>query len=94
MTDQKRHWFDGTINLPTIFSVLAAATTVSAFGVGIYNGLEHRVTVLEQDSKYSADNRTAVQSSLDKINDKLDKLNEKFSSNSAANRPEMQRWSK
>lgn len=91
--DEKR-WFDGTINLPTILSVVIAAVTACVFAVTTYNGIEHRVTVLEQDSKYASDNRNAVQNSLDKINEKLDKLNDKLMANSAGNRPDMQRWSK
>lgn len=92
--EPKRNWFDGTINLPTILSVLLAAVTASAFGVGLYNSIEHRVTVLEQHDDAAKENRGAVQASLDKINDKLDRLNERLINSSAGSRPDMQRWSK
>lgn len=92
--EQKRSWFDGTINLPTILSVVLAAVTASVFCVSLYNGIEHRVTVLEQHDEATKDNRSAVQNSLDKINDKLDKLNDRLITNSAGNRPDMQRWAK
>lgn len=93
-TSPKSKWFDGTVNLPTILSVVLAAVAASAFGVGLYNNIEHRVTVLEQHDDAAKENRGTVQNSLDKINDKLDKLNDRLITNSAGNRPDMQRWSK
>lgn len=57
MTDPKRSWFDGTINLPTILSVVAAAATACVFAVTTYNGVEHRVTILEQHDIQAAENR-------------------------------------
>lgn len=92
--ESKRSWFDGTINLPTILSVVAAAATACVFAVTTYNGIEHRVTILEQHDIQSAENRGNVQTSLDRINEKLDKLNDKLITSSAGNRPDMQRWSK
>lgn len=94
MTDERRIRFDGAINLPTILSVVIAAVTASAFVVGLYGGIEHRVTVLEQHDIQATENRGNVQNSLDKINEKLDKLNDKLIASSASNRPDMQRWSK
>lgn len=94
MTDPKRSWFDGTINLPTILSVVAAAATACVFAVTTYNGVEHRVTILEQHDIQATENRGNVQNSLDKINEKLDRLNDKLIASSAGARPDMQRWSK
>jgi hypothetical protein len=90
----KRSWFDGTVNLPTILSVILAAVAASAFCVGLYNGIEHRVTVLEQHDIAATENRSDVRDSLKSINDKLDKLNEKLITSNAGNRPDIQRWSK
>lgn len=92
--EPKRSWFDGTINLPTILAVILAAVSASAVGVGLYNGIEHRVTILEQRADAAKENQSAVQASLDKINDKLDRLNDRLINNSAGNRADMQRWSK
>lgn len=92
--ETKRNWFDGTINIPTVITVLGAAVAIAGTGISLYNGIEHRVTVLEQHDDMAKENRVTVQSSLDKINDKLDKLNDRLITNSAGNRPEMQRWSK
>lgn len=80
--------------MPTILSVIAAAATSCVFAVTTYNGIEHRVTVLEQHDIAATDNRTDVRQSLNDINGKLDKLNDKLIANSAGNRPDMQRWSK
>lgn len=92
--ETKRGWFDGTINLPTILSVVAAASTASVFAVSTYDGIEHRVTVLEEQAKTAQDNRASVQNSLDKINDKLDRLNDRLIANSAGQQPGIQRWAK
>lgn len=91
---QKRNWFDGTINIPTVITVLGAAVGIAGTGISLYNGIEHRVTVLEQHDETAKDNRVSVNDKLDKLNDKLDRLNDRLISNSAGNRPEMQRWSK
>lgn len=92
--EPKRNWFDGTINLPTILSVIGAAAAATTFCVSQYYSIEHRVTVLEQHDDAAKENRGSVQNSLDKINDKLDRLNDKLAANIAGNRPDMQRWSK
>lgn len=96
MTDQnpRRHWFDGTINLPTILSVLGAAAAATTFCVSQYYSIEHRVTVLEQHDIAATENKSDVQRSLDKINEKLDKLNDRLIANSASSRPDTQRWAK
>jgi hypothetical protein len=94
MTDPKRSWFDGTVNLPTILSVVVAAGTACVFAVTTYNGIEHRVTILEQHDIQATENRGDVRQSLQDINTKLDKLNDKLIASSAGNRPDMQRWSK
>lgn len=91
---QEKRWFDGTVNLPTILSVVIAAVAASTFCVGLYNGIEHRVTVLEQHDLAATENRSDVRESLKSINDKLDKLNDKLIANSAGQRPDMQRWAK
>ncbi|MDE1154420.1 MAG: hypothetical protein PW735_01675 [Acidobacteriaceae bacterium] len=95
MNDEpKRSWFDGTINLPTILSTLVMAVGACGFCINLYNGIEHRVTVLEQHDLAAADNRTEVKDSLKAINDKLDKLNDRLIANSAGQRPDIQRWAK
>jgi hypothetical protein len=46
-----RRWFDGTINIPTVGSIIAAMVTATAFGVGLYNSLDRRVQTLEDHDK-------------------------------------------
>jgi ribosome-associated translation inhibitor RaiA len=89
-----RPWFDGTVNLPTILSVLGAAAAATTFCVSQYYNIEHRVTVLEQHDIAATENKTDVQRSLDKINDKLDKLNDRLLAKSADVRSDTQRWAK
>lgn len=45
--DSRRNWFDGTINIPTVLSIISAAVVVSVFAVGLYNGIDRRVLQLE-----------------------------------------------
>lgn len=61
MTDQRRTWFDGTINVPTILTVVGAAITAGAFGVGVYNSLDHRVSALEYSDKQQEQHFTRVE---------------------------------
>lgn len=58
---QKRNWFDGTINLPTIFSVVAASVSVAYFGVGLYNSIDRRVMTLEQSDRQQEQHFTRIE---------------------------------
>ena len=46
--DSRRNWFDGTINIPTVLSVLFAAMSATAFCIGLYNNVSQRVLLLEE----------------------------------------------
>lgn len=58
---QKRSWFDGTINVPTIFSVVVAAVSVAYFGVGLYNSIDRRVLTLEQSDRQQEQHFTRIE---------------------------------
>jgi hypothetical protein len=46
--DARRTWFDGTINIPTVISVIGAAVCATGFCVGLYNNVAERVLILEE----------------------------------------------
>lgn len=90
MTDQQHrfrdriHW-DGTINVPTILSLLAMLGTLFWTGASLYASLDKRVSKnasdiallesQEADAKQAAVESSAqVNRQLDHINDKLDRL--------------------
>ena len=49
--DSRRTWFDGTINIPTVISVIGAAVGATVFCVGLYNNVAERVLILEEHDR-------------------------------------------
>lgn len=98
---EKRRWFDGTINVPTIITVVVLVVSGVTFGVSLYNGMDHRVVALENESRGNADrfqrieqaqrdSQSDIRSALRDLSDKMDRL----LFDRAGVRPETQRWSK
>ena len=48
MSEKTRNWFDGTINVPTLLSVIASVAWVTYYGVGLYNNLDRRLISVER----------------------------------------------
>lgn len=95
MVEQKRRWFDTTINLQTILTALlgaAVSLTIAYFAV------VQRVALVEQDvstlKTAQKDGITEIKGSVKDTNDKIDRLTAFLLNSSAGQRPEMQRWSK
>jgi hypothetical protein len=49
--DSRRTWFDGTINIPTVISVIGAAVGATVFCVGLYNNVAERALILEEHDR-------------------------------------------
>jgi hypothetical protein len=84
-TDRKARWFDGTINLPTIISVLTAVGSVAIYGVNELSDIKMRLTRLEDHESVTRDHfalieqsqtalRQDVSGQLRDINQKLDRI--------------------
>jgi hypothetical protein len=65
--EPKRTWFDGTINLPTIGSIIFAMVSATVFGVGLYNTLDRRVLTLEQNDKQQEQHFARIESDQSQI---------------------------
>lgn len=102
MTEQKRHWFDASINLQTLATGIVGAALSLAVA---YFTLVQRVALIEadvtnlktaqHDKQVSTDNSlTDIKGSVKDTNEKIDKLTGFLLQNSAGQRPDMQRWSK
>ncbi|WP_153135188.1 hypothetical protein [Paraburkholderia agricolaris] len=49
--DSRRSWFDGTINIPTVLSVIGGAIGATVFCIGLYNNVSQRVLLLEEHDR-------------------------------------------
>lgn len=102
MTEQKRHWFDASINVQTLATgIIGAALSLTV----AYFTLVQRVALIEaditnikaaqHDKQISTDNSLIdIKGSVKDTNDKIDKLQDFLMRNSAGQRSDMQRWSK
>lgn len=67
MLTEKKSWFDGTVNLPTVGSIIAAAAAAAVFGVGLYNNLDRRVQTLEDHDKNQEQHFSRLESDQSQI---------------------------
>lgn len=106
--DSRRSWFDGTINIPTVISVIGAAIGATVFCVGLYNNVSQRVLLLEEHDRQQelhfqaveraqADLRSDVKDQLKSIGADIKDTNSKLDQllyNRAGVRPETRGWTK
>jgi phosphoglycerate-specific signal transduction histidine kinase len=106
--DSRRSWFDGTINIPTVISVIGAAVCATVFCVGLYNNVSQRVLLLEEHDRQQelhfqaierdqASLRSDVKDQLKSIGADIKDTNSKLDQllyNRAGVRPEIRGWTK
>jgi hypothetical protein len=104
--DSRRSWFDGTINIPTVVSVVGGAIAASVFCVGLYNNVSQRVLILEERDRQQevhfqalerdqATLRSDVKEQLKAISSDVKDTNQKLDQllyNRADQRPDTRRW--
>lgn len=104
--DSRRSWFDGTINIPTVLSVVSGAVAASVFCVGLYNNVSQRVLLLEERDRQQeihfqalerdqAALRSDVKEQLKAISSDVKDTNQKLDQllyNRADQRPDTRRW--
>jgi hypothetical protein len=96
--DSRRTWFDGTINIPTVISVIGAAVGATVFCVGLYNNVAERVLILEEHDRQQEihfqgierDQAAGISSDIKDTNLKLDQL----LYNRAGQRPDTKGWTR
>jgi hypothetical protein len=75
MQVERPRWFDGTINVPTILSVLIAGVSVAYFCVGLYNSLDRRVMTLEASDRAQEQHFNRIESDQSQLrNDMKEQL--------------------
>jgi hypothetical protein len=97
--DSRRSWFDGTVNIPTVLSVIGGAVGAAVFCVGLYNNVSQRdrqqeihFQAVERDQ---AALRSDVKEQLKGISSDVKDTNQKLDQllyNRAEARPETRRW--
>jgi hypothetical protein len=104
--DSRRSWFDGTVNIPTVLSVIGGAVGAAVFCVGLYNNVSQRVLLLEERDRQQeihfqaverdqAALRSDVKEQLKGISSDVKDTNQKLDQllyNRAEARPETRRW--
>jgi hypothetical protein len=104
--DSRRSWFDGTINIPTVLSVVSGVAAASVFCVGLYNNVSQRVLLLEEHDRQQelhfqaverdqAALRSDVKEQLKGISSDVKDTNQKLDQllyNRADQRPDTRRW--
>ncbi|SPB16540.1 hypothetical protein NOV72_03739 [Caballeronia novacaledonica] len=107
-SDTRRSWFDGTINIPTVLSVLFAAVSATGFCIGLYNNVSQRVLLLEERDRQQevhfqtierdqAALRSDVKDQLKAIGSDIKDTNSKLDQllyNRAGVRPETRGWTR
>lgn len=75
MQVERPRWFDGTINVPTILSILIAGISVAYFCVGLYNSLDRRVMTLEASDRAQEQHFNRIESDQSQLrNDMKEQL--------------------
>jgi|GEM_PF-2333880 len=106
--DSRRSWFDGTINIPTVLSVMFAAVSATGFCIGLYNNVSQRVLLLEERDRQQevhfqtierdqAALRSDVKDQLKAIGSDIKDTNSKLDQllyNRAGVRPETRGWTR
>lgn len=63
--------FDGTVNLPTILTVIVMFTTSVGFGVGMYNGIDSRIEKNTTDISYVRRDLTSLEQSQRSLDSRI-----------------------
>jgi hypothetical protein len=85
ITSERKRWFDGTINLPTIIAVISAIGSIAVYGINELGDLKMRITRLEDHENVTRDRFTQIEQNqaalrqdvagqLRDINGKLDRI--------------------
>lgn len=105
-TPRTSKFFDATINVPTILTMVGMIVTVVVFGFGIYTSFDKRLTTLEQNDKEqeshflrieqaNAEFRTDIRQTMGNIQSTVGQIRDwMISDGRVSNRAEARQWTK